>query len=155
MKNSIRVIKQLFLYSMAFFISFVTNSCDENNNSTTESFDKTGTYIEKADLNELINKIVGLKYEYVEEYNAIIPERRYFRKSCENNFHIHLVQYGGLFWDRHILFRDFLTKNEIIKNEYASLKRQLAEKDWIDGNEYTVAKAAFIKAIEELAMKGK
>ncbi|HEY0029304.1 MAG TPA: GrpB family protein [Bacteroidia bacterium] len=100
---------------------------------------------------ELIDGIVGLNYEYVEEYNAIIPERRYFRKTGEHNFHIHLVQNGGGFWKRHILFRDFLRKNEIIKNEYASLKRQLARKDWINGNEYAAAKTKFIKAIEERA----
>lgn len=97
---------------------------------------------------ELIDKIVALNYEYVEQYNAIIPERRYFKKI---GFHIHLVQSGGQFWKRHILFRDFLRTNEIAKEEYACLKRQLINKDWIDGNEYAEAKTAFIKATEEKA----
>ena len=66
-------------------------------------------------------------------------------------FHIHLVQSGGQFWKRHLLFRDFLRKNEFVKNEYASLKKQLIKKDWIDGNEYAEAKTAFIKATEEKA----
>ena len=104
---------------------------------------------------ELVDKIVALNYEYVEEYNLIIPERRYFRKTGEHCFHMHLVQNGGQFWERHILFRDFLRKNEIIKNEYASLKRQLGQKDWIDGNEYAGAKTGFIKAIEERAKQEK
>ncbi|MGZ4056440.1 MAG: GrpB family protein [Bacteroidia bacterium] len=104
---------------------------------------------------DLIDKITGLNYQYIEQYNAIIPDRRYFKKTGENNFHIHLVQYDGQFWERHILFRDFLRKNEIIKNEYASLKRQLAQKDWIDGNEYAGAKTEFIKAIEEQAKREK
>lgn len=103
----------------------------------------------------LISEIVALDYEYVEEYNTIIPERRYFRKSGENNFHIHLVQRGGQFWERHLLFRDFLRNNEIEKNEYASFKRQLASKDWLDGNEYASAKTEFIKAIEEKARQAK
>ena len=55
---------------------------------------------------ELIDKITGLNYEYVEKYNAIIPERRFFRKTAEHNFHIHLVQTAGPFWERHLLFRD-------------------------------------------------
>ena len=97
---------------------------------------------------ELTDKIVALNYEYVEQYNAIIPERRYFKKT---GFHIHLVQSGGEFWKRHILFRDFLRKNEIVKDEYAFLKRQLIKKNWIDGNEYAEAKTAFIKATEEKA----
>jgi len=97
---------------------------------------------------ELTAKIVALDYEYVEEYNALIPERRYFKKP---GFHIHLVQSGGQFWERHLLFRDFLRKNEITKNEYALLKQQLANKEWIDGNEYAGAKTEFIKAIEERA----
>ena len=105
--------------------------------------------------NELTGKITGLEYEYVEEYNAIIPERRYFRKAGEHHFHLHVVQTGGPFWERHLLFRDFLRKNEIIKNEYASLKRQLAREDWTDGNEYAGAKTAFIKAVEERAKQEK
>ncbi len=97
---------------------------------------------------ELVHKIVALNYEYVEQYTTLIPERRYLKKS---GFHIHMVQNGGLFWKRHLLFRDFLRENEITKNEYASLKRQLAKRDWIDGNEYAEAKTEFIKAIEERA----
>jgi GrpB-like predicted nucleotidyltransferase (UPF0157 family) len=100
---------------------------------------------------DLVHKIVALNYEYVEEYTSLIPERRYFKKE---GFHIHMVQNGGQFWERHLLFRDFLRKNENVKNEYASLKRQLAQKDWIDGNEYAVAKTEFIKAIEERAKQG-
>jgi GrpB-like predicted nucleotidyltransferase (UPF0157 family) len=97
---------------------------------------------------ELIEKVITLDYEYVKEYTALIPERRYFKKP---GFHIHMVQSGGQFWKRHLLFRDFLRKNELIKDEYASLKRQLTQKDWIDGNEYAGAKTEFIKAIEERA----
>lgn len=99
---------------------------------------------------DLINKIVALNYEYIEHYNAIIPERRYFKKT---GFHIHLVQSDGPFWKRHLLFRDFLRKNEIAKEEYASLKRQLSKKDWIDGNDYARAKTEFIKTIEVKAKK--
>ncbi len=57
MKKLLKEFKQISLWSVVLLISFVTNSCDENSNSTTESIDKTGTYSEKVDLNELINKI--------------------------------------------------------------------------------------------------
>ena len=36
MKDLLKNFKQLSLWSMVLFISFVTNSCDENNNLTTE-----------------------------------------------------------------------------------------------------------------------
>lgn len=101
---------------------------------------------------KLIDNIVALNYQYIEQYNAIIPERRYFKKM---GFHIHLVQSGGPFWKRHLLFRDFLRENEIAKNEYAAFKRQLVKKDWIDGNEYAGAKTEFIKTIEERANQEK
>jgi GrpB-like predicted nucleotidyltransferase (UPF0157 family) len=100
---------------------------------------------------ELIAKIAGLDYQYIEKYNALIPERRYFTKAAKNNYHLHLVQTGGPFWERHLLFRDFLRQNEAVKKEYASLKRALALKDWSDGNEYAAAKTEFIKAVEERA----
>lgn len=102
-------------------------------------------------VDDLIDEIVGLNYEYIEQHNVIIPDRRYFKKTGGNNFHIHLVQSDGEFWERHIMFRNFLRKNEIIKNEYASFKRQLAKRDWLDGNEYAEAKTKFIKAIVEQA----
>lgn len=104
---------------------------------------------------DLIDNIVAHGYEYIEKYNAIIPERRFFKKMGENNFHIHLVQTGGQFWERHILFRNFLRNNEAVKDEYASLKRQLAQKEWVDGNEYAGAKTEFIKTIEEHAKREK
>ena len=57
MKNLLKEFKHLSLWSMVLFISFVINSCDENNNSTKESVNKTGTSLIKADLTELTNKI--------------------------------------------------------------------------------------------------
>ena len=99
----------------------------------------------------LVENIVGLNYEYIDKYTPLIPERRFFRKYIEHKFHIHLVQTGGDWWNRHILFRDYLRKNVWSKNEYAVLKRQLAEKDWTDANEYADAKTDFIKTIEQKA----
>src|SRR5438105_4258587 len=56
---------------------------------------------------DFVSEIVALNYDYIEKYNEIIPERRFFKKTGENNFHIHLVQINGQFWERHILFRNF------------------------------------------------
>lgn len=98
-----------------------------------------------------VDCIVRLDYEYIDKYTLLIPERRFFKRYADHKFHIHLVQTGGDWWTRHILFRDYLKENVDAKNEYASLKRQLAKKEWIDGNEYADAKTNFIKTIENKA----
>lgn len=98
-----------------------------------------------------VKNIVGLNYEYIDKYTHLIPERRFFRKYTDNRFHIHVVQTGGDWWTRHILFRNYLRNNSHAKNEYALLKRQLAEREWADGNEYAAAKTDFIKTVEQKA----
>jgi GrpB-like predicted nucleotidyltransferase (UPF0157 family) len=101
----------------------------------------------------LVDNIVGLNYEYVGKYTFLIPERRFFRKYSDSKFHIHLVQTGSNWWERHILFRDYLEENADARNEYDSLKKELAKREWSDGNEYADAKTNFIKAIEEKAKR--
>jgi len=102
-----------------------------------------------------VGNIVGLNYEYIDKYTLLIPERRFFKKYSDHKFHIHLVQTGGDWWTRHILFRDYLNENVDAKDEYASLKRQLAKREWSDGNEYADAKTGFIKTIEHKARQSK
>jgi GrpB-like predicted nucleotidyltransferase (UPF0157 family) len=98
-----------------------------------------------------VSNIVGLDYEYIDSYTLLIPERRFFKKYAGNKYHIHLVQTGGDWWARHILFRDYLKENAAARNEYASLKTQLAQKEWVDGNEYARAKTEFVKSVESKA----
>ena len=63
-------IKQLSLLSMVLFLSFIVNSCDEDKASSTEPtnivIEKNGTYTEKADLAELINKIGDRNLKLIE-----------------------------------------------------------------------------------------
>jgi GrpB-like predicted nucleotidyltransferase (UPF0157 family) len=99
--------------------------------------------------------ISGLGYEYIKKYEDQMPYRRYFRKSQAENFlehHIHLVEKGGEFWERHLAFRDYLRANPKAAREYEQLKRKLAPQ-FIDGNEYAAAKTDFIKGIEAKALK--
>ena len=40
-----------------------------------------------------------------------------------------LVEFGGEFWNRHILFRDYLRLHTDIKQQYAELKLDLAKRE--------------------------
>jgi GrpB-like predicted nucleotidyltransferase (UPF0157 family) len=105
---------------------------------------------EFSSADELVPKIVALGYRYFPEYESEMPYRRFFTRDLDTvrTHHIHMVQRGGDFWDRHLLFRDYLRENPSAAREYARLKIDLATRDWKDGNEYASAKTGFIRAAE-------
>ncbi len=86
-----------------------------------------------------------------------MPDRRYFKKAAAGTttHHVHMVEIGGEFWERHLLFRDFLRANSDAARQYAMLKRNLAAVEWQDKNDYTEAKTVFIKNIEGKAREQK
>jgi GrpB-like predicted nucleotidyltransferase (UPF0157 family) len=104
---------------------------------------------------EIVPRVEALGYKYVPEYEDVMPDRRYFKKVAGgiSTHHIHMVKIGGEFWQRHLLFRDFLRTNPDIADEYAALKKNLSAVEWKDKNDYTEAKTAFIKNIENKAKK--
>jgi GrpB-like predicted nucleotidyltransferase (UPF0157 family) len=114
----------------------------------------------------LIPRVESLAYEYVPEYEHDgpagegMPERRYFRKDVggERAFHLHVVETGGEFWRRHLLFRDYLRAHPDAAREYERLKRDIAARynanlgPASDTNrDYTGHKTDFITAIEKKA----
>jgi len=99
----------------------------------------------------VVEPLATLGYDYVPEYEAVMPERLYFRKGDPRGFHIHMVEPGGEFWNRHLRFRDYLRGHPEAVAEYAALKRRLAEDHGSDMDGYTDAKSDFIKRIENLA----
>ncbi len=102
---------------------------------------------------DLVPRIEALGYEYIKKYEDEMPFRRYFAKNLNRirTHQIHMVEIDSEFWGRHISFRDYLRHNPAIANEYAALKKQLAECEWGDVNEYADAKTEFIKSIENKA----
>lgn len=104
---------------------------------------------------KLVPEIVALGYQYVPEYEEVMPYRRYFRKTAggTSTHHIHMVQAGGEFWQRHLLFRDYLRAYPDVASAYAVLKKELARLDWDDVNDYADAKTAFIRNIENRAVE--
>ena len=104
-----------------------------------------------------IKRLEDLGYTYVPEYEQQMPDRRFFRKNNKENaatHRVHLVEVNSEFWDRHLLFRDYLRQHPEAAQEYEQLKRTLAEK-FTDTNAYADAKTNFIKSIEAKAQKEK
>ena len=100
-----------------------------------------------------IPSIEKLNYEYVSQYEDMMPYRRFFTKDKHETrtHHIHLVQHNSDFWKRHIFFRDYLRNYPETRNEYSLLKKKLSEQEWQNRNEYSDAKTAFIRKIEKRA----
>jgi GrpB-like predicted nucleotidyltransferase (UPF0157 family) len=100
--------------------------------------------------NTHIPTIVNLGYKYVSKFECIMPYRRFFTKELngEKTHHIHMVQLGTEFWNRHLLFRDHLRNDINDRNKYLELKINLADKEWKNGSEYADAKTDFIRQIE-------
>ena len=95
----------------------------------------------------------GIGYQYVPEYEAEMPFRRYFRKGTvgARTHHLHMVELGSEFWERHLLFRDYLRVHPEEARRYEELKRRLAAEFGTDRDGYTEAKTAFVRSIEAKA----
>lgn len=103
----------------------------------------------------LVPKVEALGYEYVRKFEEVIPLRRFFTKEREGvrTHQIHMVAVGGEFWERLLLFRDFLRQNPEAAAKYASLKKELAGREWGDVDEYADAKTEFVRGVEEEARR--
>jgi GrpB-like predicted nucleotidyltransferase (UPF0157 family) len=104
-------------------------------------------------IDNLVPIIETLGYKYIRKYEDEMPFRRYFVKSLSGmrTHQIHMVEIDSEFWERHLLFRNYLRQNPEMASEYAVLKQQLAECEWRDVNEYADAKTEFFKSIENKA----
>ncbi len=101
----------------------------------------------------LVPGVVALGYRHIREYEAAMPFRRFFTRDQNGAraFHVHMVQAGGEFWERHLLFRDFLRSHPDTAREYAGMKAGFAEREWENGNAYAEAKTPFIREMERRA----
>src|SRR5215216_6643224 len=96
--------------------------------------------------------------EYVPELEQQMPFRRYFRKlSGERRTHqIHLVERSdAAFWDRHVVFRDYLRAHPEVAEGYARLKYEASDRFREDRVAYTDAKTEFIAEVVRLAENGR
>jgi GrpB-like predicted nucleotidyltransferase (UPF0157 family) len=94
-------------------------------------------------------KLIG----YEDRGNGDEPGRRYFVKGAEHKrtHHLNFCELNGVFWTRHVLFRDYLEKHPEAAIQYAELKRALAAKFPDDRSAYTRAKEEFVHSILKVA----
>lgn len=86
--------------------------------------------------------------DYVYEGQILnIPEHYFLRKGMPRTFHLHIAQPGSAFWQRQILFRDFLRAHPDQAKEYAGLKRSLAIQFRHDRKTYAACKTPLIEAL--------
>ncbi|MBN2380606.1 GrpB family protein [candidate division WOR-3 bacterium] len=62
-------------------------------------------------------------------------------------FHLHLMKYPSPFFNKHILFRDYLRGHLEVAAEYFELKKRLADRYGRDRLGYTDAKTDFIEEV--------
>ena len=98
-------------------------------------------------------------YEYLPHYEDRMPYRRLFHTRLPDAtpahwVNLHLVTHGHEFWERHLLFRDYLCDHPETAAEYERLKRHLATQfDRDHTGDYADAKTPFIRAVEDRARR--
>ena len=90
-----------------------------------------------------ISALAAIGYEF--RGDGSVAGRLYFRKGAPRSHHVHIALVGSEFWDRHILFRNFLRAHPTVVKKYGILKRSLANKFRNDRIAYTDAKDVFIQ----------
>ncbi len=104
-----------------------------------------------SDADAFIPKMLELGYEYRNSFENVMPYRRYFTKP--GFYHVHTVEVTSDFWRRHLLFRDYMRAHDDIRDAYYRMKKELAERQWDDVNDYAYAKTEFIRKTEGDALK--
>ncbi|HZI19756.1 MAG TPA: D-glycero-beta-D-manno-heptose 1-phosphate adenylyltransferase [Pyrinomonadaceae bacterium] len=89
-----------------------------------------------------------LGFVYVPRHEAVLPERRYFRRGLPGatTHHLHMVERHSQFWEEHLLFRDYLRAHPEVTRDYEALKRDLAARHRTDRGAYTEGKTDFIRS---------
>ncbi|SFA91215.1 GrpB domain, predicted nucleotidyltransferase, UPF0157 family [Amycolatopsis marina] len=72
-------------------------------------------------------------------------------RTPERDVHVHVCSSGSDWERRHLLFRDWLRRDEHDRTEYERLKWELARRDWTDMNAYASAKGPLIAEITQRA----
>ena len=118
------------------------------------------------DIAVLVKSIDDVKYfvsralllGYIYQIPVSSGERIFFRKGNPVEYHLSIVCPKHTFWERNILFRDYLRKHPKLIKEYEDLKKNnlkiTPEKDFEDlsySKIYNQGKGDFIKKILDLA----
>ncbi|MDP9455807.1 MAG: GrpB family protein [Actinomycetota bacterium] len=102
------------------------------------------------DADRCIGPLEGIGYSYWSDDPRAY--RRYFVRFADaertaRTHNLHIVETTHGFWERHLLFRDYLRTHPETAREYARLKHELAVRFRHDREAYTEAKMGFIEAV--------
>jgi len=84
---------------------------------------------------------------YVFQFHDHEEGRLFFRKGMPRTHHLHIMEQDSKGFRHHLFFRDFLRLNPDAANEYAELKRRLAQRFREDRPAYVSGKAEWIRHI--------
>lgn len=98
-----------------------------------------------------IAALTPLGYDYAEL--AGVPEHLVFGRGPARTHLVHVVRYGGAAWKRGLAFRDALRADATLRDSYAELKRELAQRHGDQRSRYTAEKSAFVERVLEGAVK--
>ena len=84
---------------------------------------------------------------YIHRGDGGLPGREFFRRGELRSHHLHLVEHEGDHWRRYIAFRDALRGDAMLRDQYAALKRALAEQYPRDREAYIAGKTAFVRGV--------
>lgn len=93
-----------------------------------------------------IDTLVENGYEYWPYKTEVM---HWFCKPSDafRTHHLHLIPYESQLWKERVKFREILRSNDIVANEYANLKRELASSYREDREAYTEKKWPFIQQV--------
>jgi GrpB-like predicted nucleotidyltransferase (UPF0157 family) len=85
------------------------------------------------------------------EFNESLVDRKWFMRWFDGHrtHHLHVVVHASSGWSARIRFRDALRADPELAHRYAKLKSELATKHAADREEYTEAKAEFVRSVLE------
>ncbi len=97
------------------------------------------------DARDRIAPLAELGYIFVDHPQN--TDRRFFKKGDPRTHHLHIVESGGDSEWRHVAFRDALRADARLREAYAALKKDLAEKYRHNRPKYTASKTDFIEGV--------
>ena len=106
---------------------------------------------------EIIEKLKTIDYDYILQnegnYQHMVFVKGYspIGEKCQT-FHIHMGPKNHIIWDR-VFFRDYLTTNKEIAQQYKELKIRLSEEYKYDRVGYRIAKTEFVQKVTEDAKR--
>lgn len=97
-------------------------------------------------------RLAPLGYAHAREDSTGQGEGQWFFRDAPRTVHVHVYQDGTRAYRRHLAFRDALRRDAGLRDAYAALKRELAQREWATVQDYADAKTAFIRRVEKEAL---